>query len=127
MLATFITLQNVIKDLLSMYRDKPSSMEVDLSKLEEVLLRAHGLVHLAPSSHLLEQFDKTQNTFKIHSYLLKISSRIRAVHTLCFTPYAGYIFDYLRMGVEFIPPQKQAAVNLKWDDMKSTMARLKHL
>lgn len=127
MLATFITLQNVIKDLLSMYHTKPSSIEVDLSKLKEVLLRAHSLVQLAPSSHLLEQFDKTQNTFKIRSYLLKISSRIRAVHTLCFTPYAGYILDYLRMGVEFIPPQKQAAVNLKWDDMKSAMARLKRL
>ena len=127
MLATFTTLQNIIKDLLKMYCAKPSSIEVDLSKLEEVLLRAHSLVYLAPSSHLLEHFDKTQNTFKIRSYLLKISSRIRAVHTLCFICYAGYIFDYLCMGVEFIPPQKQAAVNLKWDDMKSAIATLKRL
>ena len=126
MLATFTTLQNIIKDLLRMYRAKPS-IEVDLSKLEEVLLRAHGLVHLAPSSRLLERFDKIQNTFKIQSYLLKISSRIGAVHPLCLTCHAGYIFDYLRMGVELIPPQKQAAINLKWDDMKSAMARLKRL
>lgn len=128
MFATFITLQNVIKDLLSMYRNKPSSTEADLSKLEEVLLRAHGLVHLAPSSHLLEKFDKTQNiTFKIRPYLLKISSRIRAIHTLCVSPYAGYHFNYHRMGVGFIPPQRQDSINLRWDDMKSAISRLKYL
>lgn len=94
--------------------------KVDPRKIRMVLLRAHALTHLAPCVHLLDHFDGLQltETFKIRSYLTKIIDHVRAVYTLCFVPYDGYIFDYVRMEAEFIAPRKQSFVNLRaqWKD-----------
>jgi len=114
-------LKSLLSDILE-YRSQT------LQHLRQMLLSAHTLRHLPPSTIFLNHLDneftrclpQTAN-FSIKSYLSKVSSHIEAVRRLCFYPWAGYIFDYCRMDVQFLIPNIQS-YQLPWTELKTEIA-----
>jgi len=113
-------LKSLLSDILE-YRSQT------LQHLRQMLLRAHTLRQLPPSTLFLDHLDnefarrlsQTAN-FSIKTYLSKVSSHIEAVRRLCFYPWAGYVFDYCRMDVKFLLPNIKS-YQLPWRQLKTKL------
>jgi len=66
---------------------------------------------------------QTAKSFSLEDYVQKISSHVEAVRVLCFFPWAGYIFDYMRMDLRFLNPEN-GDFELPWERFSRVLSTL---